>query len=117
MKKLCKTCAELRAGLYRKLSSGSGETLIETLAAIIVAVLALLFLSTSVVTATHINKTVEKADTSFNYPTEDAAAADSFEVVIKDDTNNEVGRAAVYQYTDGTGYYKYYKGVNDNDQA
>ncbi len=101
--------------LRTKIAAKSGETLIETLAAIIIAVLVLLFLSTSIITATRINKTVEEADTSFNYPVESTDTAQSIDIVITDKNKLEVGSTKAYQYTDDTGYYKYYKGVNDND--
>ena len=99
----------------KKLRSASGETLIETLAALIVATLVLLFLSTSIVAASRINKKVQKTDTSFTYAEEDPSKADSVTVVIKDDNNIEKGSVSVYSYTDDTGYYNYYKGANADE--
>ena len=96
----------------RKLTHAGGETLIETLVALIVATLVMLFLSTSIIAATRVNKQVEKADTSFNYPVEDTADADAITVTIIDKNNKEVGTASAYQYTDDTGHYKYYKGAD-----
>ena len=101
--------------MIQRLKEKKGETLIETLMAIIVATLVLLFLATSIVTATRVNKTVEETDTSFNYPEEDKKTAESLTVVIEDENKVEKGSASVYQYTDSTGNYRYYKGVNDDD--
>ena len=53
--------------MKKKLLSRSGETLIESLAAILVAVLVFLFLTTAVVTAARVNKKVSEYDLYFRY--------------------------------------------------
>ncbi len=94
----------------KKLSNKSGETLIETLMALIVATLVILFLATSITAATHVNKKVEEADTSFNYPDENSAQSEEIEIQIKDKDDLTVGTAKARLYTDDSGQYQYYKG-------
>ena len=93
----------------KKLFNNKGETLIETLAAMIVATLVVLFLATSINSATKVNKAVENTDTSFNYPEETSANRESVNITIKDESGVEVSSEDVYGYTDDTGYYHYYK--------
>lgn len=96
-----------------KLRTKRGETLVETLAALLVATLVLLFLSTAIVTAARINKQVRDTDTSFRYSTENATDADFFDVTVEDTrTGQIVDQIHVYQFQDPSGHYRYYKGVN-----
>ena len=99
-----------------KLREKSGETLVETLAALLVATLVLLFLSTAIVTAARINKKVKDTDTSFNYPQETATNAEFFDVTVTDARSGQiVDQIRVHQYQDDTGHYLYYKGVNGDE--
>ena len=93
----------------KKLFNNKGETLIETLSAMIVATLVVLFLAVSINSATRINKTVEETDTSFNFPTETDANREKITVTIENESNVEVSSEEVDSYTDDTGYYHYYK--------
>ena len=96
----------------KKLRNKSGETLIETLVALLIAILVLGFLATSIVTATKINKKVETMESSFVYPDESTAESETINITIKDSNNLSVGTTTAKQYTDDTGNYTYYKGVN-----
>lgn len=51
----------------RKLQNRRGETLIETLMALLIATLVILFLATAVVTAARVNDRVRENDVSFRY--------------------------------------------------
>ncbi len=55
------------AGVLAHLRSQRGETLIETLTALMVAVVVMLFLSTSIVAAVKINKRVRAMDNALDY--------------------------------------------------
>lgn len=58
----------------KKISDQSGETLVETLLSIMIILLAILFLSGSVIWAQRINASVKNKDISFHYGTSDAEA-------------------------------------------
>ncbi len=94
----------------KKLLNKKGETLIETLMAMIVATLVVLFLATSITTASRVNKEVEEIDTSFNYPTDASANRTDLTVTIKDKDSKIVGSETVNGYTDDNGTYHYYTG-------
>ncbi len=51
----------------KKLRDRSGETLVETLVSLLIITLSLAFLSTSLVTASQINKKLQGVDTSMTY--------------------------------------------------
>jgi competence protein ComGC len=95
----------------KKLRDKSGESLIETLTALLICTLVLLFLSTAISVAAKINKKIRETDISFNYGTSET---DSINVEIVDENNQSVGSAKAYQYTDDVGYH-YYKGADGND--
>lgn len=97
-----------------KLKSKRGETLIETLTALLVATLVLLFLATSIAVASRINKRLRQTDTSFRYPAETPSQAAKQDVTIYDGTS-KLGSVSVSSYTDETGYYRYYKGEDTDD--
>ena len=96
----------------KKLRSKKGETLIETLTALLVATFVVLFLTTSIVVAARINKKIKDTDTSLRY--DNAAVSDSYSVTVTQDNGTGVGSVAVKEYTDESGYYRYYKGVSGN---
>lgn len=84
-----------------KIKSRKGETLIETLSAILIMLLVVLFLTTSIVSAQKMNRKVREADTSFHY------SADSQEdgtVTVK--IGNSEHSFSVKYYTDND--YIYY---------
>lgn len=53
--------------MRKKLRSQRGDTLVETLAALLIVVLTMAFLATSIVTAARINAGVRETDTSLHY--------------------------------------------------
>lgn len=53
--------------MRKKLRSQRGDTLVETLAALLIVVLTMAFLATSIVTAARINAGVRETDTSLRY--------------------------------------------------
>ena len=53
--------------MKRKLKSNSGESLVETLVALMIIVLVFVFLVNSIVTASTLNKTAEAIDQPFSY--------------------------------------------------
>ena len=94
----------------KKLRSARGETLVETLTALLVATLVLLFLSTSIAVASRINRQVRDADTSFRYPTEVATRAHFFDLTISDPDGFQTETIHVYEFQDDSGQYRYYRG-------
>lgn len=52
--------------MIRKLKSNSGETLVETLFALLVVVLAMTMLAGSIISAARVNKGAENLDTAFH---------------------------------------------------
>ena len=96
-----------------KLRNTQGETLVETLVALLIATLVMLFLATSVVVATNINEKVSGTDISFNYAT-DTSDAKEITVTLTDKNNKEVGSATANEYTDESGNYTYYKDSESN---
>ena len=94
--------------MKKKLLSRSGETLIESLAAILVAVLVFLFLTTAVVTAAKVNKKVSEYDLSFQYSRAKNPTTDT--LTISGDA--ETYTAQVERYTDNQyTFYVLQKGV------
>ena len=57
----------------KKLQNRHGETLIETLTALLIATLVCLFLATAIVTGSRVNAKVREADVSFQYAADGAA--------------------------------------------
>lgn len=82
--------------MKKKLLSRSGETLIESLVAILVVVLVFLFLTTAVVTAARVNKKVSEYDLSFRY----SRAKDATEDTLTISGGTETYTAQVDRYTD-----------------
>lgn len=99
----------------RKLSSQRGETLIETLTALLVATVALLFLSTAIVSATRVNDRVRKIDTAFAY-TEDRTTSSGQETVTITDSDGKSCTINTKRYSyspeeDDSFVYQYYERV------
>ncbi len=94
----------------RKLISSRGETLVETLVALLIATVVLGALATSVVVATNVNTKVQQSDTSFVYPDESKGGTPISIKITSDNGINSVGTGTATQYTDDSGQYTYYKG-------
>lgn len=92
--------------MIQKLKSNSGETLVETLFALLVVVLAMTMLAGSIVSAARVNKGAEDLDTAFQLSK--AQAVSDVEVTI----NHQAGAKSVipvngYQTNDQNKYCYY----------
>lgn len=90
----------------KKLRMSRGETLIETLAALLIAVLVLLFLASAIVGAARLNAAIQKTDVSFHY-TGAVPQPDPVELEISDGFTTETVTAD--EYVDPNGYHYYTK--------
>ena len=90
----------------KKLRMSRGETLIETLAALLIAVLVLLFLASAIVGAARLNAAIQKTDVSFQY-TGAVLQPAPVEREISDGTTTETVTAD--EYVDPNGYHYYTK--------
>ena len=88
----------------KKLKSQRGETLIETLMAIIIAVLAFAALTTAVLTAGKINARVRSSDVSTHYS---ASTGTDGRVTLSGLLGTETGDVSIYE---NNGYYYYTAG-------
>lgn len=88
----------------KKLKQSRGETLVETLVSLLIAVLSFGILATSVVTAARINAKTRAADVSFRYEAEDVRTA---AVQLTGRAGRTTGDVAVYE---NNGYYYYAAG-------
>lgn len=86
----------------QKLRSRRGETLVETLAAILIAALAFSFLATAAVTATRINARTRSTDVTFHY----AGTRRDGRVTLSEGATSVTG--SIDLYTDNG--YDYYTG-------
>ena len=93
----------------QKLRSNRGETLVETLSALLIAVLVMAFLALAVVTASQINKKTDGIDSPLIY-TGEKKSDDTITVTIKKENSTTAATSAdVYEYTTADGRYHYYK--------
>lgn len=92
--------------MKRKLKSQSGETLIETLFALLVVVLAFTMLAGSIVAAARVNKGAQELEPAFRLEGQEVAGV---KVIIthKDNTTSEVPVHHAYR-TDDENKYCYY---------
>ena len=88
----------------KKLKNKRGETLIETLMAILVAVLAFAALSTAVLAAGKINAKVKSTDISFQYT---GSTQTEGQVTLTGRQYRESGMVELYE---NSGYYYYFAG-------
>lgn len=88
----------------KRILSRRGETLVETLCALLVATLVLLFLATAVVSSYRLNASVQEADVSFHYTREDGQEKS---VTISDRDGFSRQNVTVTEYTDGNDYHYY----------
>lgn len=89
----------------KKLQDRRGETLIETLAALLIATFVLLFLATAVATAFRLNARVRDTDTAFRYDAEAGSTA-SVQIWSKD-TGIQYDAVAIEDYESENGYHYY----------
>ena len=95
--------------MRKKLRSQRGDTLVETLAALLIVVLTMAFLATSIVTAARINAGVRETDTSLHY---DGSAPVQGTLTITRQGGTGTGSAvrksvSVYETGGGYRYYVY----------
>ena len=95
--------------MRKKLRSQRGDTLVETLAALLIVVLTMAFLATSIVTAARINAGVRETDTSLHY---DGNAPVQGTLTITRQGGTGTGSAvrksvSVYETEGGYRYYVY----------
>ncbi|MDY3781210.1 MAG: hypothetical protein SOZ90_03395 [Candidatus Faecousia sp.] len=88
----------------KKLLSSRGETLIESLCAVLIVTLVMLFLSTAIATAARVNHRVRTTDVSFQ--TGGTATPDRTVTVTVGGTTY-TGKATTYDTTNGYRYYRY----------
>lgn len=92
--------------MNRKLKSNSGETLVETLFALLVVVLAMTMLAGSIVSAARVNKGAEDLNTAFQISNAQAVPGVSVTVDRQTGEDSEISVTA-YQ-TDDENKYCYY---------
>lgn len=90
--------------MRKKLRSQRGDTLAETLAALLLVVLTMAFLATSLVTAARINAGVRQTDTALKY---DAADGETKTLTITRENNSVAKNVTVYETKGGYRYYTY----------
>lgn len=88
--------------MRKKLRSQRGDTLAETLAALLLVVLTMAFLATSLVTAARINAGVRQTDTALKY---DAAEGEKKPLTITRENNSVTKSVKVYETKGGYRYY------------
>lgn len=89
--------------MRKKLRSQRGDTLTETLAALLLVVLTMAFLATSLVTAARINAGVRQTDTALKYDDE----GEKKTLTITRENNSVEKNVKVYETTGGYRYYTY----------
>lgn len=90
--------------MRKKLRSRRGDTLAETLAALLLVVLTMAFLATSLVTAARINAGVRQTDIALKY---DAAEGEKKPLTITRENNSVTKSVKVYETKGGYRYYTY----------
>lgn len=90
--------------MRKKLRSQRGDTLMETLAALLLVVLTMAFLATSLVTAARINAEVRQSDTALKY---DDAEGETKTLTITRENNSVTKSVTVYETKGGYRYYAY----------
>jgi len=90
--------------MRKKLRSQRGDTLTETLAALLLVVLTMAFLATSLVTAARINAGVRQSDTALKY---DDAEGETKTLTITRENNSVEKNVTVYETKGGYRYYTY----------
>ena len=93
----------------QKLNSERGETLIETLVSLLIAVLAFSFLATAAVSAEKINAKTRSTDVSFHY----AAQGQTGNVALKGEAYHSSGKDSAVTLYENNGYYYYQYGASE----
>lgn len=96
--------------MRKKLHSQRGDTLVETLAALLIVVLTMAFLATSIVTAARINAGVRETDTSLHYDGSAAPVQGTLTITWQGGTGtgSTVNKSvSVYETAGGYHYYAY----------
>lgn len=88
--------------MRKKLRSQRGDTLTETLAALLLVVLTMAFLATSLVTAARINAEVRQTDTALKY---DDDEGETKPLTITRENNSVEKNVKVYETKGGYRYY------------
>ena len=90
-----------------KLHSSRGETLIESLCAILLVALVMLFLSTAIATAARVNLQIRNTDITFH--TENAESKEITVLVLENGTEKPEYSGKATLYTTETANYRYYR--------
>ena len=90
--------------MRKKLRSQRGDTLTETLAALLLVMLTMAFLATSLVTAARINAGVRQTDTALKY---DDDEGEKKTLTITRENNSVTKSVTVYETEGGYRYYTY----------
>ena len=97
--------------MNKKLKSNAGESLAETIVAMMIVTLAMLILAGALVSAAKINKKTRNMDTSFSTAVEMTVTDDTVEIVHGNGTNVAV---AVKSYTtNDKNKYQYYEDITE----
>ena len=91
-----------------KLHSSRGETLIESLCAILLVALVMLFLSTAIATAARVNLQIRNTDITFHTEEGDDKQVTTVKV-IEDGTEKPEYSGKATLYTTKTANYRYYR--------
>ena len=86
----------------KKLRSKSGETLIESIASVLVILLIFVFLTTAITTANKINKKAKDADVSFKYEDSTSVPGASAEIAMSGSR-----KTVSVSMRENNGYYYY----------
>jgi ABC-type phosphate transport system permease subunit len=93
----------LKHQIGRKLNSTSGESFVETLAAVIISVLAMMILTGAIVTSARVNHQTENTETTFTTKTQKSTTD---EITIKEGTTSTTLPVTVYTTENGYIYYQ-----------
>ena len=92
----------------KKLLSSRGETLIESLCAVLIVTLVMLFLSTAIATAARVNHRVRTTDVSFQTGGEGSSTSTvPVTVTVDGETDPYTGSAQMHTTGNGYRYYRY----------
>ena len=91
----------------KKLHCARGETLIESLCAILLVALVMLFLSTAIATAARVNLQIRNADITFH--TEEAEHKETTVTVFENGTKQTEYSGKATLYTTKTAHYRYFR--------
>lgn len=93
----------LKHQIGRKLNSTSGESFVETLAAVIISVLAMMILTGAIVTSARVNHQTENTKTAF---TTEIQETNTGNIIIKEGATSTTLPVTVYTTENGYIYYQ-----------